>query len=76
MSSPTLELTNNPCKFCNMNPSDGVPICGNLDEGDCTCITNDGDGFSIEHWGTYECLYSEKINYCPMCGRKLKEEIK
>jgi hypothetical protein len=23
MSTPTLELTNNPCKFCNMNPSDG-----------------------------------------------------
>lgn len=75
MSAPILEMTNNPCKFCNGNTGDGKPICGDVvDRGDVACIVADHDGFSIEYWKNFENCYSVKINFCPMCGRNLCKE--
>lgn len=61
-----LKLTNNPCKFCN----------GEIDEddGDVVNIVKTKDGYDIEMWRNFELVYSEEINFCPMCGRKLTED--
>lgn len=70
-----LKLTNNPCKFCNKEIGDGKPLCGDLvDGGDVTDIVKTREGYEIEYWRDFECQYSVKINYCPMCGRKLSED--
>ena len=68
-----LKMTNNQCKFCNGGVGEGKPLCGDIEElGDVTCVVNDGDGFSIEHWKNFECMHSVKIPFCPMCGRTLE----
>lgn len=70
-----LKLTNNPCKYCNGYIDEGMPLCGDLvDLGDVTNIVKTRDGYEIEYWRNFECQDSVKINFCPMCGRKLVEE--
>ena len=69
-----LELTNNPCKYCNGEIDEGKPLCGDLvDLGDVCCIVKAKEGFDLEYWKNFECMHFIKINYCPMCGRNLKE---
>lgn len=75
MSKPTLELTNNPCKFCNKTPGNGEPIFGKLNEGNVVSISNnEREGWGLEIWAHFGCEDIHKINYCPMCGRKLEEK--
>ena len=31
------------------------------------------EGFDLEYWKNFECMHFVKINFCPMCGRKLTE---
>ena len=75
MVSPILELTNNPCKFCNKEIGEGEPLCGDIvNDGDVVDIVKTTDGYEIELWRNFELVNSEKIYYCPMCGRELTEE--
>ena len=73
MEAPILKLTNNPCKYCNIDTFTSEPICGDLDEGATASMGQDEDGFCIEYWWNFGVVYSTKINFCPMCGRKLTE---
>lgn len=68
-----LKMTNNPCKYCNGEIDEGKPLCGDATDGDVTNIVKTRDGYEIEYWRDCECLDSVKINFCPMCGRNLKE---
>lgn len=69
-----LKMTNNPCKYCNGKIDEGKPLCGDLvDLGDVTNIVKTRDGYEIEYWRDFGCQDSVKINFCPMCGRKLSE---
>lgn len=70
-----LKLTNNPCKFCNGEIDEGKPLCGDLvDLGNVTNIVKTREGYEIEYWRDFEYQDSVKINFCPMCGRKLTED--
>ena len=70
-----LKLTNNPCKFCNGEIDEGKPLCGDLvDLGDVCCMVKAKEGFDLEYWKNFECIHFVKINFCPMCGRKLTED--
>lgn len=60
-----LKMTNNPCKYCNGEIDEGMELCGD--------IVKTKEGYEIELWRNFELVYSEEINYCPMCGRNLKE---
>lgn len=51
----------NECKWCHGN---SVTIYG-----DATDLEIDGKHAVIKAWG--DDLASQKINFCPMCGRKL-----
>ena len=75
MEAPILELKNNPCKYCNKGIGDGEPIVGDIvNDGDVVDIVKTDEGYEIELWRNFELVNSEKINFCPMCGRKLTEE--
>ena len=70
-----LKLTNNPCKYCNGEIDEGKPLCGDLvDLGDVCCIVKAKEGFDLEYWKNFECMHFVKINFCPMCGRKLTNQ--
>lgn len=64
-----LKLTKNPCKFCNGEIDEGKPLCGDLVD-----LVESNEGFDLEYWKNFECIHVFKINFCPMCGRKLTEE--
>lgn len=69
-----LKLTNNPCKYCTVEIDEGKPLCGDIvNDGDVVNIVKNADGYEIELWRNFELVNSEKINFCPMCGRKLME---
>lgn len=44
-----------------------------VDLGDVCCMVKAKEGFDLEYWKNFECMHFVKINYCPMCGRKLTE---
>lgn len=70
-----LKLTNNPCKYCNKGIGDGEPIVGDIvNDGDVVDIVKNEEGYEIELWRNFELVNSEKINFCPMCGRNLQDE--
>ena len=70
-----LKLTNNPCKFCNGDINEGKPLCGDLvNDGDVVNFVKTTAGYEIELWRNFGLAYTEKINFCPMCGRKLTED--
>jgi hypothetical protein len=70
-----LKLTNNPCKYCNGEIDEGKPLCGDIvNDGDVVNIVKTDDGYEIELWSDFGLVYSDEINYCPKCGRKLTEE--
>jgi hypothetical protein len=69
-----LKMTNNPCKYCNGEIDEGKPLCGDMEDlGDVCCMVKAKEGFDLEYWKDFECMHFFKINYCPMCGRNLKE---
>lgn len=69
-----LKLTNNPCKFCNGEIDEGKPLCGDIvNDGDVVNIVKTADGYEIELWLSFALVNSEKIYFCPKCGRKLTE---
>lgn len=75
IKAPELKMTNNPCKYCNGEIDDGKPLCGDLvDLGDVCCMVKAKDGFDLEYWRNFESMHFVKINYCPICGRKLTED--
>ncbi len=56
------------CKYC--KPGSIIDISGDLP----IRIEVDPDGYIISIYnGIHEAI---KINYCPICGKKLKKEIK
>lgn len=70
-----LKLTNNPCKFCNVEIDEGKPLCGDLvDLGDVCCMVKAKEGFDLEYWKDFQCMHFVKIKFCPMCGRNLSED--
>lgn len=72
MALNKLEMTNNPCIYCNGKVDEGKILCGDLEDiGEVTNIVKTNDGFEIEHWGGFANIASVKINFCPMCGREL-----
>lgn len=70
-----LKMTNNPCKYCNGYIDEGQPLCGDIvDLGDVCCMVKTKEGFDLEYWKNFECMNFVRINFCPMCGRKLQED--
>jgi hypothetical protein len=70
-----LKMTNNPCKYCNGEIDESKPLCGDMEElEDVCCMAKAKEGFDLEYWKDFECMYFVKINYCPMCGRNLTED--
>lgn len=70
-----LKMTNNPCKYCNGEIDEGKPLCGDIvNDGDVVNIVKTAEGYEIELWRDFELVNSERIYYCPMCGRKLAED--
>ena len=67
-------MTNNPCKYCNQDILPSEPLCGDIDSGETAYIKLDEDGYKIKYFAKVGLAYFIKINYCPMCGRKLTEE--
>lgn len=69
-----LEMTNNPCKFCNGEIDEGKPLCGDIvNDGDVVNIVKTADGYEIELRRDFGLVNSEEIYFCPKCGRKLME---
>lgn len=64
------------CEFCeNIAKTSSEYALKRFQGGDF--ITKDGDGYGLLiDTGDSGCLGYIKINYCPMCGRKLVEEKK
>ena len=67
------------CKYCDTKPSSNVwdtDECGEMicnTKYECCSIAKSDDGhFYIYLSGSYED-FSEPINYCPFCGRKLNK---
>lgn len=66
------------CRYCHFDVYSGMDFSDDDDNCRFKLSSFDGRHYYINVWG--ECadetfdVGSEQINYCPMCGRKLKED--
>lgn len=62
------------CKFCHGGRDDGEPLCGDIiNDGNIMDVVHKVDGWFLEMWNHFDFVNEAKINFCPICGRKLED---
>ena len=64
-----------PCPFCKDYTTTDIPIKSNVDTARAIAMIAQGDRKKEIVFSINNTAYAIEINFCPLCGRRLEQEV-